>query len=278
MDKRRIIIIAVAALALIAFYAYWLKLHPAPKYIIAKKKAAAVSIKKKAPALPVIIKKIKQPQVAIVMDDFGYNMNNIEELFTIKGPITLSILPDLPYSTKIAEAAHSRGYEAILHLPLEPHRKDVRQEVDTIKSGMEKSEIVARLKEEIETVPYIVGVSSHMGSKSTEEKGLMITIFEELKNRGLYFFDSLTSRESVCSQAAKLTGIRYGKRDIFLDNSEDIPYIEKQIMTLRRMAFSRGTVIAVCHDRPNTIATLAKLMPLMARDGIKFVYLSELVG
>jgi len=278
MDKRRIIIIAVAALALIAFYVYWLKLHPAPKYIIAKRKAAAVSIKKKAPALPPIIKKVKQPQVAIVMDDFGYNMNNIEEFFAIKQPITLSILPDLAYSTKIAETAHSHGYEAILHLPLEPHRKDVRQEIDTIKSGMGKNEIIARLRKEMETVPYIVGVSNHMGSKSTEEKGLMITIFEELKKKGLYFFDSLTSRESVCSQAAKLTGIRYARRDLFLDNSEDIPYIEKQMMTLRKTAFAHRKVIAVCHDRKNTIATLAKFMPLMARDGIRFVYLSELAS
>lgn len=233
--------------------------------------------KRKKAALPAITKKFKNPKVAIVMDDFGYNKNDLDTFFNIKRPVTLSILPGLKYSRQIANLATSRGYETILHLPLESYRKDVKEEVDTIKSGMPEKELLSRLSKDIASVPGLKGVSNHMGSKSTEDKQLVAAIFKYLKKNNLYFFDSLTARKSVCREVAASTGLRYARRDIFLDIPNNTRYIEKQLLELRRLAFKRGKVIAVCHDRKNTIETLAKAMPEMADEGIAFVYLSEMV-
>lgn len=232
--------------------------------------------KTKRAALPSMVKKFANPKIAIVMDDFGYNKNNLDELFNIKEPITLSILPDLKYSREIADLARSHGYEVILHLPLESHRKEVREELDTIKTGMSGKEVLARLTKEIESVPGLDGVSNHMGSKATEDKALMTTILTCLKKNSLYFFDSLTSEKSVCREVAGAVGVRYARRDMFLDNTNDTNYIEEQLLKLRKFAFRNGRVIAICHDRKTTIAVLSKIMPEMVRDGVKFVYLSEL--
>lgn len=233
--------------------------------------------RKKAAALPAVTKVYKNPRIAVVMDDFGYNMNDFDTLFGMKQPVTLSILPGQRYSRQIATLARSRGYEVILHLPLEAHRKDVPEESDTIKSGMAEKDIVARLAKELESVPGADGVSNHQGSKSTEDRKLMTSIIKYLKTKGLYFFDSLTSQKSVCREAAKSARVRYARRDLFLDNSNEIASIEKQVMDLRNMAFTQGDVIAVCHDRKNTITVLSRMMPEMAREGIKFVSLSEMV-
>ncbi|OGW85044.1 MAG: hypothetical protein A2987_06020, partial [Omnitrophica bacterium RIFCSPLOWO2_01_FULL_45_10] len=145
--------------------------------------------KVRPPAVPSGLKKYKNPRVAIVMDDFGYNMNNVDSLFEIGEPVTLSILPNLTYSRKIANFAKSKGYETILHLPLESHRKDVKEEIDTIRSGMSETEVTSMLDREIASVPGLSGVSNHMGSKATEDMGLMTTIFKELRKRKLYFLD-----------------------------------------------------------------------------------------
>jgi len=232
--------------------------------------------KTKRAALPSMVKKFTNPKIAIVMDDFGYNKNNLDELFSIKEPITLSILPDLKYSREIADLARSHGYEVILHLPLESHRKEVKEEIDTIKTGMAAKEVLARLAKDVESVPGLDGVSNHMGSKATEDKALMTTILTYLKKNNLYFFDSLTSEKSVCREVAGTVGVRYARRDMFLDNTNDANYIEEQLLKLRKFAFRNGRVIAICHDRKTTIAVLNKIMPDMVRDGIKFVYLSEL--
>ncbi|MBI5144160.1 MAG: divergent polysaccharide deacetylase family protein [Candidatus Omnitrophica bacterium] len=234
-----------------------------------------VTVKKRMPA-PAVRKK-PGPKVAVVMDDFGYNMNNIDEVFDIKRPITLSILPNLTYSTKIAQLGRLNGYEVILHLPLEPHREDIPEEVDTINSRMTKSEIAVRLKSAIESVPGVKGVSNHMGSKSTEEKELVRVILADLKKRRLYFLDSLTSEKSVVGEISGLIGERHAKRDIFLDNSNNADDIRKQVLEMRALAFKKGRVIAICHDRKNTVKVLGEMMPGLASEGIEFVTLSELV-
>jgi polysaccharide deacetylase 2 family uncharacterized protein YibQ len=44
---------------------------------------------------------------------------------------------------------------------------------------------------------------------------------------------------------------------------------------LRRLAFRKGSATAICHDKHNTVTALAKFMPAMAEEGVKFVYISE---
>jgi polysaccharide deacetylase 2 family uncharacterized protein YibQ len=282
--RRRTLIILVLGFALVSASIYH---HVAQRGAAAKrpveKKAVSMKFLKKKAVVPTpavvntVTKKTANPTVAIVIDDFGYNKNNLAQLFSIGEAVTLSILPGLSYSAKIAQLARDNGCEAILHLPLEPHRRDVREEQDTIRSGMSGNDISERIERELGSVPGVRGVSNHMGSKSTEDRALMSVIFGELKKRRLYFFDSLTSEQSVCGEIAREMGLKYAKRDIFLDNSTEMAAIEKQLSELERLAFQKGHAIAVCHDRNNTIAALAAAMPRMARDGVRFVKLSEAV-
>jgi polysaccharide deacetylase 2 family uncharacterized protein YibQ len=222
--------------------------------------------------------KRERPKVAIVIDDFGYNMNNVDAFFRLNEPITLSILPQQPYSREIARMARSRGHEVMLHLPLESWRSDVKEESSTIRSGMTEKEVDARIAKELAYIPGAGGVSNHMGSKATEDDKLMVFVMRYLKKRGLYYFDSLTSPKSVCRDVASGLGVRCGRRDRFLDNSSDMASIEEELVQLRDTAFARGRAIAVCHDRKNTVAALSHMMPEMSRDGVEFVYLSDLIN
>lgn len=234
--------------------------------------------RKKAAARPALTKRVARPKVAIVMDDFGYTAANLDAFFAIPYPITLSVLPHLAHSQEVARRAEEKGYEVILHLPLEPHKADVRLEPDTITSRMSEKEVIARLESVVASVKGIRGVSNHMGSKATEEPALMTTILGYLKKHGLYFFDSLTSEKSVCTGVAHTLDVRCARRDFFLDNTNDEAYIKEQIAGLEKFAFKTGRAIAVCHDRKLTIKALREMMPVLAADGIEFVPLSEMVG
>ena len=215
-------------------------------------------------------------KIAIVLDDWGYNRKNLIFLKTIHAPLTLSILPHLPYTHVIAADAHTQGFEVILHLPMEPHEK-LRLEQDTILVSMDATAIRSIAAKDIDDIYYAKGVSNHMGSKATEDARVMSILFGELKKRHMYFLDSAVSSKSACADAATAANIPFAKRDIFLDNTEEPVYIKGQILKLAKKASLYKKAIGIGHDRKVTLEVLREAIPELERQGYKFVYLSELV-
>jgi len=217
-------------------------------------------------------------RIAIVLDDFGYNADNLEVIFSIKVPLTLSVLPNLPYSNAVAVRAHDCDMEVILHMPMEPHNKELRLEEGTIMLDMTADDISGLLTEAIDSVPGAKGISNHMGSRATEDRDLMKIIFSELKKRDIYFLDSLVTDKSTCAEIAKEAGVRYASRRIFLDNISDEDYIEKQVFQMADLASKVGWAIGIGHDREATVKVLTRVIPQLKEAGFKFVYVSELVN
>jgi len=214
-------------------------------------------------------------RIAIVLDDWGYNPNNLGIIEGIKYPLTISVLPNLAYSKSIAQQLGRRGFEIILHLPLEPREK-FRLERDTIMAYMDPKAVTGILKKDLAGLPYTKGVSGHMGSRATEDAKLMAVIFRELKKRNLYFLDSFVSGKSVCSLVAQEVSLSFARRDVFLDNQEEPLYIRGQLRKLKLLALAKGFAIGVGHDRRITLGVLREVMPELEKEGFKFVFVSEL--
>lgn len=227
---------------------------------------------KKAPPVPVAIK----GKIAIIIDDWGYNLHNLATLDEVKYPLTVSVLPNLNYSRTLSEQVYRRGREVILHLPLEPHEL-YRLEQNTIMASMDEATIKNILARDLENVLHAKGVSNHMGSGATEDYRTMEIIFKELKKRKLYFLDSLVSSESVCLDLAHKMRIGFAKRDVFLDNTEELTYIKSQINKLKMRSRIYGQAIGVGHNRKVTLEVLREVMPQIEKEGYKFVFVSELV-
>ncbi|MBI4707136.1 MAG: divergent polysaccharide deacetylase family protein [Candidatus Omnitrophica bacterium] len=215
-------------------------------------------------------------KIAIVIDDWGYNLNNLPIVEGIRYPFTAAILPNLGSSAKVAKELNARGFEVILHLPMQPHGKN-NLEKNTIRLVLNEHEIKDIMDMDLANIVYAKGVSNHMGSEATEDARVMGIVFKELKNRNLYFLDSFVSNKSVCEKLAKKTGLPFAKRDIFLDNDQDPAYIKAQINKLKRKARMKGEAIGIGHDRRNTLLVLKEVMPQIENEGYKFVLVSDLV-
>jgi polysaccharide deacetylase 2 family uncharacterized protein YibQ len=269
--------LSILILVLAAFYLGQRTQIPHKKKGQVKKVTESRIAKRKGSVVPVTVgKPARAVKIAIVIDDFGYTMNNLPAFFDINESITFSILPNLRHSSDVAAAAREHGDEVILHMPMESHRKDAKEEEGTLKPGDSKKVVDERLAKAIETVPGLKGLSNHQGSRATEDKELMTEVLTYLKKHNLFFFDSLTSDKSVCHEVAETIGIPFAKRDIFLDNSNKVGSIEIELADLEKLALKRGRAIAICHDRKNTAIALAEMMPQMVKDGVEFVYLSEM--
>lgn len=218
-------------------------------------------------------------KVAIIIDDWGYNLHCVSLLRQINIPLTISILPNLKYSTKIAEIAKGLNQEVILHLPLEPEKRgrNIGLEEDTITSKMSDEEISEIIRRALDSVPYASGVSNHMGSRAMKDKRIISVIFAELKKQNLFFLDNLVTDESVAREPARRMQIRIASRDVFLDNLDNAEYIRGQVRELSEFAKISGEAVGIGHARPKTLEVLKEEAAIMGAEGIEFVFISELI-
>jgi len=214
-------------------------------------------------------------RIAIVIDDWGYHLNNLDIAEGVKQPLTCAILPNLRDSRMVAQRLNSFGFEIILHLPMEPKER-YRLEKYTITAAMDAEQIRNILDQDLLSVLFAKGISNHMGSRITENIRVSALVMSEAQKRKLYFLDSFVTPKSICSLLAKKIKIRFAKRDIFLDNRNDPGYIKGQIIKLRDLAKKNGQAIGIGHDRKNTLMALKEAIPQLVKAGYKFVFVSEL--
>jgi len=252
--------IAINILILIIIFQAILLFHFLPK-----------QVKRKAPVA-------FAARIAIVIDDWGYNVNNLHFLDEIPYSLTISILPNLYYSQDIArQVSNSNGREVILHLPLEPlPSEQMRLERNTIMTAMTEREIKDIFIKDVNNIPGLRGVSNHMGSKAIADPLVMGAVFREMQKKGLYFLDSMVSKNSVSEKLSREMKVKFAKRDVFLDNKSEVEYIKGQINKLKLRAKLRGFAIGIGHDRKLTLEVLKEVMPQLEKEGYKFVFVSEL--
>ncbi len=231
------------------------------------------------PKKPVVVKPppvTLKGKIAIVIDDWGYHEDTLPIVSQISYPLTAAVLPNLTYSSVVAAKLHEMNIEVIMHLPMEPREK-FRLEKDTILVDMNAQQIRQIISKGLDNLVYSKGVSNHMGSQLTTDRRSMEIILRGLKQRGLYFLDSVVAPAAVSSKLARELGIKFAKRDIFLDNKGDPAYIREQINKLKHKARFYGQAIGIGHDRKVTLKVLSEVMPELAREGYKFVFVSNLV-
>ena len=214
-------------------------------------------------------------KIAIVLDDWGYNLRQVPFFQEIRRPLTVAVLPNLPFSNQVAQSAHSKGHEVILHLPMESVDPNAPREPGTLSGGMSRQEILSALDRSLATVPHVQGISNHQGSKATAVRPFMETVLEEAKRRKLYFLDSLTG-PSVGEEVARAMKVRFAERAVFLDNELEPTQIRQRLVELAKAAAAHGEAIGIGHDRPATLQVLREAIPDLEKAGYQIVPVSQL--
>jgi polysaccharide deacetylase 2 family uncharacterized protein YibQ len=215
--------------------------------------------------------------VAIIIDDMGSSLREVEQLTAIGVPLTFSVIPGLGKSTEVAEFAHDHAYEVMIHMPMEPLDYPRRRlEKNGLLVSESDGEIEKQVDDYMREVPYAVGANNHMGSRFTEDEGKMRDVLQVLHTKDMFFIDSMTTPKSVGAKVAREMGVRTASRNVFLDNVQDVAAIRKQLREVTRVAAKRGSAIAICHPHKATIEALTAELPLLKKEGIRFVSVSKL--
>jgi uncharacterized protein len=229
-----------------------------------------------APPPQVVSAASRQPKLAVIVDDLGYDRSAADALLQVPFPITFSVLPLLPHSSEIAEEAFRRGYQVILHLPLESETGGQSESVQ-LEPGMPLDQVALIFESMLETVPHAVGVNNHQGSRGTSDATLMDELMPALHDRELFFVDSRTSAATVAFDAARRAHVPAASRDIFLDDTPQVAAINRQLQLAARDARLHGEAIAIGHPHPETLEALIETLPQLEREGIALVFASQVV-
>jgi len=215
--------------------------------------------------------------ISIIIDDLGYRLRDGERALALPGPLTFSFLPHTPHAHRLATLAHARGREIMLHLPMEAVNGNAPGP-GGLTWEMGRSELIDTVRTNLASIPFVKGVSNHMGSRLTREPERMGWLMQALKpGDDLYFVDSRTTTETVAGRVAAENGIATLTRDVFLDSEASRLSIATQLSRLVAVARRQGTAVGIGHPYPETLQVLEDQLPALQTQGIRLVPVSQLL-
>jgi uncharacterized protein len=217
-------------------------------------------------------------RLALIVDDCGQWIDTERGFIALGIPLTLSVLPDVPYTGTIAREAGAAGKGVMLHLPMET-LSGLNPGPGKVTTEMTDAQIAAQVQTDLAQVPNAQGVNNHEGSKASADPRVMRDVIDVLAEHGnLFFIDSRTSPASVGEQVAQAQRIPTAARDVFLDNQASVDYTVARLREAAAIAKRNGVAIAIGHPRPTTLEAVKLMIPELRSAGIQFVLAGDAVA
>jgi hypothetical protein len=215
-------------------------------------------------------------RVALVIDDLGRSLEDVERLSRLGVPISYAVLPFEVLTPEVVADLRRRDAEILLHLPMEPGG-GANPGPGALRVDMSRSELAAATRRALAAVPGAVGVNNHMGSKLSVDADAMHAVLRELTGRDLFFLDSRTSAQSAGYTVARELGLPAVERRVFLDGEATVEAVRYQFYRLLGIARQRGAAVAIGHPHPATFQVLEEEIPHAQELGYEFVPVSYLL-
>lgn len=216
-------------------------------------------------------------KLAIILDDLGNDRRAADEIFNLPYPLTISVLPNHEHSQEIAQEAERRGYQVMLHLPMQAVSTE-KPEAQELRPGMPAGEVSKLVNQFIQDIPGAVGVNNHQGSEATSDPALMRELMPVLRDHHLFYIDSRTTAATVAYETAQSSRVPSAFRNVpFLDDVTEVGAVRKQLELALRGAREKGGAVAIGHPHPATLEALREVLPTAQSEGVRLTFASELV-
>jgi polysaccharide deacetylase 2 family uncharacterized protein YibQ len=218
-----------------------------------------------------------QSRIALIIDDIGANLSHATPFLDLGIPITFAVLPRLAKSQEAAEIIHTEGHEIMLHQPMEPIDRYLDPGPGALYVGYGSNKITRIMEENISQIPFAIGVNNHMGSRFTTYPKEVLETLQVVKERGLFFVDSLTINRSMAYKTARDLHMPAAERDFFLDNVLEEPAILRQLYGLKKYSLKHGQAVGIGHPFRETASAIQTFLTDNKESGIEWVHISSLI-
>lgn len=216
---------------------------------------------------------VGNPKIALVFDDGGYSLSDLQHFLDLPFPLAVAVLPQLNNSVAAAQKIRAAGKELLLHQPMQAINLKVDPGPGAITPTMHTYEIAEVVRQNIAQIGPVAGMNNHEGSLITESAPKIGAVLEVCKNTGIFFLDSRTTANSVVSQVAMEFGMNILERDIFLDNTPNREDILKEFLKGVKVANRDGYAIMIGHiwSGSNLANLLEEVYPVLKSKGYTLV-------
>jgi polysaccharide deacetylase 2 family uncharacterized protein YibQ len=213
-------------------------------------------------------------ELVIIIDDLGHSLKLGTEALALPGNFTVAVMPYTQHGRQLADAAHARDKEVILHAPMS-NLSNIPLGSGGLSQNMSHEEFLESLHAALEQVPHAKGVNNHMGSDLTQRREQMAWLMQELRGLNLYFVDSRTSNKTIAATVAEEFNVPHLSRHIFLDHERSTEAIDANYKELLRQVNRNGMAVAIGHPHRETIDYLKEALEHLPEQGIRLVTVSE---
>ena len=218
------------------------------------------------------------PRIALIIDDIGYRVSHARRFLDLGIPITFSILPRLDNSVNLSLEIKKNGHEIMLHQPMEPYNSKLDPGPGALYAGDGEEHIMKVIEENISEIPFAAGINNHMGSKFTALPDKMYHALRIVKEKNMFFVDSLTSNHSKGFATAKSLNMAAAHRNMFLDNVVEKSAVLCQLSKLVKIAREHGSAVGIGHPFPQTASAIKTFCNRLTGSGISLVHISEVIS
>jgi polysaccharide deacetylase 2 family uncharacterized protein YibQ len=212
------------------------------------------------------------PRVAVLLSGLG-----------VPGAPDGDIIKGLPPPVSIAYGAYGRslqervsqaraeGHEVLLAIPLEPNNYPAEDPgPHTLLTTLPTNENIKRLQWLMSRYTGYVGVTNYMGAKFETTSASLKPVLEEVKQRGLIYFDDGTVESSTAGEIAKELELEYAAAKIQLEAGA----MDKALAELEAAAKAQGAAIGVAKAEPATVKRIADWAGSLEAKGLVLVPVS----
>ena len=230
--------------------------------------------------LPAPPSSVVPPHIGICIDDCGganptSSSTPIYKMLRLPFKMTFAVMPYNSYTNQSANEIYNQGSEVILHQPMaaitvpDPGSGGITD-------SMTLEQVRTTVATNLDSLPHVIGMNNHMGSLITQQSNKMQVCIEELKSRGLFFYDSRTVTTSIAYDKAKENGLLTGERDLFIDgNNKDEAKALIRSLALQALYAPNVPHLAIGHVRTDTADALTEMVPELQAMGVEVWTISK---
>jgi hypothetical protein len=221
-----------------------------------------------------------RPRIAIIVGGLGLSRATTEAAIAMLPPaVTLSFTPYAKDLQRYLNSARAAGHEVILELPMEPFdypHNDPGPFTLLTQTAFEENQ--DKLEWLMSRFTGYAGVVNEQGEKLLSSAEDLRPLLKGIEERGLYFLDRGTAKNSAVAEIARALGLPYAVSSGPIDAEASRDEIEARLHRLEDLARKTGSAIGTGFNYPVTIERVRDWSETLERRGLVLAPVSALLA